>query len=519
MARERDSRTPPHNLEAEASLLGAALLSRHAVEALAEVVTVDDFYKPAHQHIAAAILRLAANDLPVDVVMVQDALGDLLADAGGTEYLMHLMTATPAITNARRYGRIVHDAGTLRRILHASSRIADAAYNANDPATALAEVVGIVDDLGSFDPGDYSTLEIADITAILAGDMRPEQPDYLTRSDGASLLYAGKMHMFQAEPTAGKTWVALFAVLEILGLGGSVIYIDFEDTPRGIIGRLLILGVKPEVLRDRFRYVQPIGAFGPAERTRLHALLAELNPDLVVIDGVGEALARDGLSEDKAPDVVGWIERLPRPIARTGAAVLMIDHVVKNKEEQGRWARGSSAKLGVIDGASLQLKVVTPFSRQRVGKVKIIVAKDRPGGVGALGECVGIVTITPHADGERVVITLDPNVEEVRSTDTWKPTHIMERVSGIIEDSATPLTATGIKAMLAHTKPTLVSQAIARLVSEGYVTESTSGRTKTLSNVRRYTDGATIHHLHSVPPPTDDDYEPPPLFPNPDEEF
>lgn len=519
MARSRDARIPPHNLEAEASLLGGALLSRHAVEAMASVVTVDDFYKPAHQHIAAAILQLAANDLPVDVVMVADALGDLLPECGGYDYLTQLMVATPSTTNARRYGRMIHDAATLRRILYASTRIADAAYDAIDPATALATVVGIVEDLGSFDPGDYSTLEIADITAILAGDMRPEQPDYLTRSDGASLLYAGKMHMFQAEPTAGKTWVALFAVAEILGLGGAVIYIDFEDTPRGIIGRLLTMGVKPEVLRDRFRYVQPVGAFGPAERTRLHALLAELNPDLVVIDGVGEALARDGASEDKAPDVVGWIERLPRPIARTGAAVLMIDHVVKNKEEQGRWARGSGAKLGVIDGASLQLKVVTPFSRQRTGKVKIIVAKDRPGGVGALGECVGIVTITPHADGERVVITLDPNVEEVRSTDTWKPTHIMERVSGIIAESSTPLTARGIKAMLAHTKPTLVSQAIARLIAEGYVVESTSGRTTTLTNARPYIDGATIHHLHAVPPPTDDDYEPPPLFPNPDEEF
>jgi len=52
-------RVPPHNLDAEASLLGAMLLSREAVGiAVERGVHPDEFYKPAHRHIFDAIRSL-----------------------------------------------------------------------------------------------------------------------------------------------------------------------------------------------------------------------------------------------------------------------------------------------------------------------------------------------------------------------------------------------------------------------------------------------------------------------------
>ena len=51
-------RVPPHNLQAEESLLGAMLLSREAVGSATEVVTADDFYKPAHAHVFDAICKI-----------------------------------------------------------------------------------------------------------------------------------------------------------------------------------------------------------------------------------------------------------------------------------------------------------------------------------------------------------------------------------------------------------------------------------------------------------------------------
>ena len=53
-------RVPPHNLQAEESLLGAMLLSKEAVSIASEVLTADNFYKPAHAHIFDAITSLSA---------------------------------------------------------------------------------------------------------------------------------------------------------------------------------------------------------------------------------------------------------------------------------------------------------------------------------------------------------------------------------------------------------------------------------------------------------------------------
>ena len=66
------------------------------------VCYVDHFYKPAHQHIYAAIRGLIANGQPVDVVTVADELrrNGLLDEIGGAPTLLELQNATPAISNA-----------------------------------------------------------------------------------------------------------------------------------------------------------------------------------------------------------------------------------------------------------------------------------------------------------------------------------------------------------------------------------------------------------------------------------
>ena len=68
-ARAAGGRIPPHNLEAEESLLGAMMLSRDAITASVEArVDESDFYKPAHGHIFSAIMGLYSQGEPVDPV-------------------------------------------------------------------------------------------------------------------------------------------------------------------------------------------------------------------------------------------------------------------------------------------------------------------------------------------------------------------------------------------------------------------------------------------------------------------
>src|SRR2546423_12665712 len=59
-------RVPPHNIEAEESLLGAMLLSKDAIASAVEAVSPEDFYKPAHGHLFEAIQTLYGRGEPVD---------------------------------------------------------------------------------------------------------------------------------------------------------------------------------------------------------------------------------------------------------------------------------------------------------------------------------------------------------------------------------------------------------------------------------------------------------------------
>ncbi|MCU1388115.1 MAG: replicative helicase, partial [Ilumatobacteraceae bacterium] len=141
--RRGEGRVPPHNLNAEESLLGALLLSRDAVGNVAEMgLAVGDFYKPAHQYVYDAIRGLSATGNPIDAVTVADELrrAGLLEEIGGAELLLELQNATPAISNATRYAKIVQDTAVLRRLIGVAAEIAEIAYNEpDDVSKALDE--------------------------------------------------------------------------------------------------------------------------------------------------------------------------------------------------------------------------------------------------------------------------------------------------------------------------------------------------------------------------------------------
>jgi replicative DNA helicase len=123
-------RVPPHNLQAEESLLGAMLLSRDAIASAVEMCSADDFYKPAHGHVFDAVCSLYAQGEPADPVTVADELrrADLLDAIGGPATLITLQANTPATTNAGRYARIVEEHALLRRLIGVAGEIAEMSY-------------------------------------------------------------------------------------------------------------------------------------------------------------------------------------------------------------------------------------------------------------------------------------------------------------------------------------------------------------------------------------------------------
>ena len=140
--RTSGARVPPHDLSAEASLLGAMLLSANAIGAAAEVhLTAADFYKPAHGHIYDAIEALYHRGEPADPVTVADELhrDGLLEAIGGPPTLVEIQTGTPAISNAARYARIVEEMSQLRRLIGVAAEIADLGYSLPEDVASVVD--------------------------------------------------------------------------------------------------------------------------------------------------------------------------------------------------------------------------------------------------------------------------------------------------------------------------------------------------------------------------------------------
>ena len=98
---------PPHNLEAEQSVLGAMLVNPNAITAVAELLTADDFYRDTHRLIYRGVLTLFERGEEVDVVTISAQLEreGMLERAGGREFVHTLAEFVPAAANARALRR------------------------------------------------------------------------------------------------------------------------------------------------------------------------------------------------------------------------------------------------------------------------------------------------------------------------------------------------------------------------------------------------------------------------------
>ncbi|MDQ3946927.1 MAG: replicative DNA helicase [Actinomycetota bacterium] len=140
--RSGGGRIPPHNLEAEESLLGAMMLSKDAIAAALEApVRSEDFYKPAHGHLFEAIQSLYTAAQPVDPVTVAEELrrADLLDAVGGKGAILRIQAGTPAAANAAHYARIVEEHALLRRLIGVASEISEMGYEMPDDVTVTLD--------------------------------------------------------------------------------------------------------------------------------------------------------------------------------------------------------------------------------------------------------------------------------------------------------------------------------------------------------------------------------------------
>jgi replicative DNA helicase len=232
--------------------------------AIEQQLDASDFYKPAHGHVYAAIKSLSSIGEAVDAVTVSEELrrSNLLDDMGGLNFLQELQNATPSISSAGRYIKIVRDTATLRRLIKGASDIADLGYSAPaDIRTAIDKAEQIVFDLGDEQLTD-SLQKLNDLTeeALKILEQRFDAGNEITgvRTGYTKLdkllsgMQPGTLNIVGARPAMGKSAFALgMAVSAARTTNRPVLFFSLEMSGTELTQR--ILSAEAQVDSDRMR--------------------------------------------------------------------------------------------------------------------------------------------------------------------------------------------------------------------------------------------------------------------------
>ncbi|MEM9035258.1 MAG: replicative DNA helicase [Actinomycetota bacterium] len=419
-------RVPPHNLEAEESLLGAMLLSPSAVATSLERLTSADFYRPTNAYVFDAMQALYLAGSPIDPVTVADELGRLgtLDQVGGVEALMRLQELTPATSNASRYAGIVEEHALLRRLIAVSGEIAEMSYDVPaDVTKALDEAESMVFSVAERRVRD----SIAPLQDLLLSNLdRLEQlydrGDAITGVPSGfrdldellSGLQPNALIVVGARPAMGKTAFALgMASHAAMHAGKSVLYCSLEMGHLELTQRLLAAEARVDSHRLRNGRLGPddwpkitkaVGKLGDAQlwidddpaltvmsiRAKARRLKSKVgNLGLVIVDYLQLMSGSGGRSSESRQVEVSEISRGLKILARElECPVVALSQLSRNLEQRsGEHKRPMLADLRESGSIEQDADVVMFLYRDEVynpespdaGMAEVIVSKHRNG--------------------------------------------------------------------------------------------------------------------------------------------
>ena len=135
---------PPHDLDAEASVLSACVLDNHAIDLCTGLKLVPEmFYSHANRLIFETILELREGTMPCDIVTIASRLRDTarFQKIGGSPYLSQIVDAVPSIQNVESYAMIVRDKWRVRQTIAVMKVHAAEGYGQLDDVQAWIDTV------------------------------------------------------------------------------------------------------------------------------------------------------------------------------------------------------------------------------------------------------------------------------------------------------------------------------------------------------------------------------------------
>jgi len=252
MAKKLDAKIPPHNLDAEMSLLGAILIDEEVLSDVTDKIKSDDFYEKRHQVIFAAMMRLFERHRPIDLLTLSDELEkkDELEMVGSSSFLSELTNYVPTAANASTYAELVAQRAVRRRLIKASSDIAELAYK-DDSNTqeilerAEAELFSVSDmslkqDLVSLEQILTESFDRMEELHRDRGKLRGIRTGWRDLDNLTAGLQRSDLMIIAARPAMGKTTLVTNLAYNVAAKEHqSVLFFSLEMSKEQLVDRML----------------------------------------------------------------------------------------------------------------------------------------------------------------------------------------------------------------------------------------------------------------------------------------
>jgi len=417
----------PHNVEAEAGVLGSIIIDPEAIVQVADIVQPDDFYRESHRLIYQAALELYEQREPADIITLCDELERraLLEDVGGRAYVTSLVNMVPTSANVEHYARIIERTSILRRLIHAAGQIAAVAYNEPDAASALDQAEQLIFAISQ----RHTRADFEHIRTLLSAYI--DKLDQLHENRGAIVglptgfhdldrltggLQKSDLIILAARPSVGKTALALsIAHNTAVRYNNAVAYFSLEMSKEQMVQRLLSMDAQVDSQRIRTGYLDDedwnrithsLGRLSNANiyiddtagisvmemRSKARRLQAERGIDLVIVDYLQLMQGRTGRNSDNRVQEISEISRSLKALAREldvpVIALSQLSRAVESRQSRIPQLSDLRESGSIEQDADIVMfiyrdEVYNPETDRR-NIADIIVAKHRNGPVGTI---------------------------------------------------------------------------------------------------------------------------------------
>ena len=411
---------PPHDMEAEKSVLGALLIDKDSIIKVVEFLKPHHFYKTSHERIFDAMLTLYEKRDPIDLITIPAQLKKMgeFENTGGVAYLTELVNTVPTASNVEYYAHMIKEHALKRAILKAAGEIGEMVYtepNVDELLDRAEQVLFAVskDSVHQDFVPVRDTLEVTferlDELSKQKGAMRGVPTGLKTLDHMLSGLQKENLIILAARPSVGKSSLAVnigqfAATTHKIGVGifslemGRESIVDRMISVQGDIDnwRITTGNLEPEdfekygiaagELAEAPIYIDDTPGIGVMEmRTKARRLQLEHELGLIIVDYL--QLVRGRNLESRVQEVSEISQSLKNLARELKVPVLALSQLSRAVEQRGNDKRPQLSDLrdsgSIEQDADVVMFLYRPNEEDREN-YKLLLAKHRNGPTGEL---------------------------------------------------------------------------------------------------------------------------------------